>query len=301
MLTEGAHFNFPKMQLISHFPEMIAKYGSLSQYSTEICEASHKPMKAAYRLSNHINVMPQILDTYTRNHSFAMKELNIAQWSEDIEEFPADICKVLRPTPRGVHIPPGSPASSLSTQLKGLITPKKAYNLDSLANYFSLPDLQSLTADYMMNMSPDAAPDAGRLGHYPLEAYNTLQLPVPTFDNNGHIIHMIRCTGPELFRKKERRHDWVFVRRRKATNNKISGSLDGKVPARLNAIFKLRDPRVNSTYRLAHITLLKVIGSQTPDGPEGMPRVGNPTKNHVIQITDIEGMAHLIPIEPDNL
>ena len=126
-------------------------------------------------------------------------------------------------------------------------------------------------------------------------------MPIPTFDNNGHIIHMIRCTEPELFRKQERRHDWVFVRRKKATNDKIPGSLDSKVPARLNAIFKLRDPRVNSTYRLAHITLLKVIGSQTPDGPEGMPRVGNPTKNHVIQITDIEGMAHLIPIEPDNL
>ena len=149
--------------------------------------------------------------------------------------------------------------------------------------------------------SPDAAPDAARVCDYPLEAYNTLQVPVWTFDNNGHILHRIRCTGPELFRKQERRHDWVFVRRRPSSPDKIPGSLDGRVPARLNAIFKLRDPRVNTSYRLAHVSLLKLMGSPTPDGPEGIARVGTPMKNHVIKITDIEGMAHLIPIDLDNL
>ncbi|KAF8442596.1 hypothetical protein BGX38DRAFT_1144070 [Terfezia claveryi] len=33
-LTSGAHYNFPKMHLISHFVDQIAKYGSLPQYST---------------------------------------------------------------------------------------------------------------------------------------------------------------------------------------------------------------------------------------------------------------------------
>ena len=58
---------------------------------------------------------------------------------------------------------------------------------------------------------------------------------------------------------------------------------------------------MNTSYRLVHISLLKVIVVQTPDGPEGMARVGTAMKNHVIPITDIEGMVHLIPIEPDNL
>ena len=44
-----------------------------------------------------------------------------------------------------------------------------------------------------------------------------------------------------------------------------------------------------------------MIGVQTPDGPEGMAHFGTPMKNHVIPIIDIEAMAHLIPIEPDNL
>ncbi|KAF8425424.1 hypothetical protein BGX38DRAFT_1083788, partial [Terfezia claveryi] len=55
-----------KMHLILHFMEQIAKYGSLLQYSTEICKASHKPLKDAYRRSNHINALPQILRSYTR-------------------------------------------------------------------------------------------------------------------------------------------------------------------------------------------------------------------------------------------
>ena len=40
-LTTGAHYNFPKMHLISHHADQLMRYGSLPQYSTEICEASH--------------------------------------------------------------------------------------------------------------------------------------------------------------------------------------------------------------------------------------------------------------------
>ncbi|KAF8433169.1 hypothetical protein BGX38DRAFT_1102108, partial [Terfezia claveryi] len=64
--TNGAHYNFPKMHLISHFADQIAKYESLPQYSTEICEASHKPLKDAYWQSNHVHAVPQIIHAYTR-------------------------------------------------------------------------------------------------------------------------------------------------------------------------------------------------------------------------------------------
>ena len=32
-----------------------------------------------------------------------------------------------------------------------------------------------------------------------------------------------------------------------------------------------------------------------------MPHVRTPTTNHVIKISDIEGRAHLIPVEPDKI
>ena len=38
ILREGAHYNFPKIYLISHFAEQIPKFGSLPQYSKDITE-----------------------------------------------------------------------------------------------------------------------------------------------------------------------------------------------------------------------------------------------------------------------
>ena len=234
-----------------------------------------------------------------------MREQNIAQWSRELENFPRDILRVLRPTPQDNHIPRGAPASSISTKVKGPISQKKVYNLQTLASYFCLADLEELTTAYVINNiyqdNPHATPDASRLADTSLGAYNTLQIPVLTFDDNGHIWHKCRCTGPEPFRQKDPRHDWVFVWRQPSSRDKTPGSLDGRVPAQLNSVFQLTDSVNNTSYYLAHISLLKVVGSQIPDGPEGMPRVGIPMRNYVIPIADIEGIAHLIPIETDRL
>jgi len=43
----------------------------------EICKASHKPLKEAYRWSNHIDSIPQTIKGYGRAHSIAVKELEI--------------------------------------------------------------------------------------------------------------------------------------------------------------------------------------------------------------------------------
>ncbi|KAF8415574.1 hypothetical protein BGX38DRAFT_1074797, partial [Terfezia claveryi] len=59
--SNGAHYNFPKMHLILHFADQIAEYGSLPQFSTDICEALHKPLKDGYRRSNHVNAVPQVI------------------------------------------------------------------------------------------------------------------------------------------------------------------------------------------------------------------------------------------------
>ncbi|KAF8430817.1 hypothetical protein BGX38DRAFT_1078551, partial [Terfezia claveryi] len=50
--SNGVHYNFPKMHLISHFADQIAEYGSLPQFLTDICKALHKPLKDGYRWSN---------------------------------------------------------------------------------------------------------------------------------------------------------------------------------------------------------------------------------------------------------
>ena len=76
-LEGDSHFNFPKLHLLSHYADQIAQYGSLPQCSTQIYEASYKLLKYTYRRSNHVDSLPQIIDSYTREHNFAMREMNI--------------------------------------------------------------------------------------------------------------------------------------------------------------------------------------------------------------------------------
>ena len=162
-----------------------------------------------------------------------------------------------------------------------------------------------LTSQYLNSSdyksSPDLTSEVAELINAPLEAFRTLQVKVEAFDHDGHVIHDLRCTGPDLFRKQQIRHDWVFARRRRSGRSQAPSSLDGRIPEQLNAPFKLQDIRAKTTYRLAHVSVLSVVGSPTPCSPEGMVHVGTPNKNLVMCIADIEGMAHLVPIEPDKL
>ncbi|KAF8460148.1 hypothetical protein BDZ91DRAFT_785483 [Kalaharituber pfeilii] len=98
ILEQKSHFNFPKIHLISHFSDQISKYGSLPQYSTEICESLHKQLKQAYHRSNKVDAMPQILQTYTRSHAFAMRDKNISAWSKELPEVKNQIRNVIKPT-----------------------------------------------------------------------------------------------------------------------------------------------------------------------------------------------------------
>jgi len=147
-------------------------------------------------------------------------------------------------------------------------------NLGTLEAKYQLHDVRSLTLTYPTN-NPDSASNnsASEVSHLisaALEAFNTLQVAIPTFNNDGDTIHHARCTGLQLFWKREQRSDWVFVLCRKAGMTKSQGALDGRVPARLNGLFKLRDSHANMSYRLAYESLLSVVRSPTPDSTEGM-------------------------------
>jgi len=86
ILKEGVHYNFPKIHLISHYAEQIPKFGALGQFSTDISETMHKAFKDAYCRSNRVDSMSQVVTTYTRDHTFAMKDLTIKMWNRVREE-----------------------------------------------------------------------------------------------------------------------------------------------------------------------------------------------------------------------
>ncbi|KAF8430740.1 hypothetical protein BGX38DRAFT_1083510, partial [Terfezia claveryi] len=69
MLAQST-FNYPKLHLLTHYAEQVIQFGTLPQYSTEITESLHKPLKDAYKRSNRVDATIQILDTHSRDHAF---------------------------------------------------------------------------------------------------------------------------------------------------------------------------------------------------------------------------------------
>jgi len=74
-----ADFNFPKIQLMSHWAEQIRRYGALQQYSAERHEQAHKTnLKDGWNASNHyLNYLPQGNTFQLRILCFEIRELNL--------------------------------------------------------------------------------------------------------------------------------------------------------------------------------------------------------------------------------
>ena len=77
ILREVGHLNFSKVHLITHYAEQISKYWALGQYFMDISKAMHKDFKNTNQRSNKLNLRPQVINTYTRNHTLAMKDLRV--------------------------------------------------------------------------------------------------------------------------------------------------------------------------------------------------------------------------------
>ena len=76
ILQQGM-FNCPKLHLLTHYDSQIKDFETLPQDSMKITEALHKPLKDAYRCSNRVDAMEQILDTILRDYAIRVRELNL--------------------------------------------------------------------------------------------------------------------------------------------------------------------------------------------------------------------------------
>ncbi|KAF8415073.1 hypothetical protein EV426DRAFT_579129 [Tirmania nivea] len=147
-LVEDSHFNFPK---------------------------------DAYRRSNYVDSIPQILKGYSRGHSFAVKELEMSAWSA---EKPA-IAERLS-VPEGTRM------------------------------YMTLQEdqLQDFWERNVCHAAQDPGSDAKRILLYTtVEAYNILEIPVPDQDadeNNNYKLQHLRTTGRSNWRKGGPRRDAVW-------------------------------------------------------------------------------------------
>jgi Plavaka transposase len=95
--TAGAHFNFIKMHLLTHFRTHVERFGSIPMYSTEFGESAHRDqIKDGYRRSNKNNATKQILDRYDQQHAILMRErtLQVLCDQPGYEELVEDVRKL---------------------------------------------------------------------------------------------------------------------------------------------------------------------------------------------------------------
>ena len=286
ILREGAHYNFPKIQLISHYAQQIPKFGALSQYSTEISETMHKGFKEAYCRSNKVDATSQIVTTYTRDHTFAMKDMTISTWTQIKKDGNLTQSVGKQPTINQVYI-----------KLQGKIDLGTVSTLADLEVVAGLCDLKVATRVFLTRELKGANSDVMSLLAQGIRGYRSLQIPVPKLNGHGFVLHHARCTGLDDFRG-QKRSDWIWIRKHAASFRSQPGSLNGRIPGKLNALFKLTGIG-ETVYRLAHVTLLQCL-RESRQGEEGMPRVRLSTaiEGVVVPIATIEGMVHLIPLEP---
>jgi len=130
-----------------------------------------------------------------------------------------------------------------------------------------------------------------------VELLTQLEIPVLAFQETEiYDIHRARCTGALNFRNQGSRNNWVWVR---AGTEDMYGALRGSLPAKLVALFKIRDYRCEDRVRrLAGIQFVSAVNSGRISDIHSLVIVQmkeDAREFTVVDIGTILGLAHLIP------
>ena len=182
LLEEGSHYNFPKMHILIHYCDQIQEYGQLLQYFTEVDEAYHKPLKDAYHWSNHIDANPQIFKTHARDHTFAIRDLNLALSNPGDS---ADLDSVPPPTTNGSL----SVLHRSFVWLQGCQAYERVSNLQSLGVEYGFSDYENIICHYFKENYPilfnynlhDPNANVHILVTSPVESFSNLRIWLPLF------------------------------------------------------------------------------------------------------------------------
>jgi hypothetical protein len=157
---------------------------------------------------------------------------------------------------------------STGYQLKGRIVLKGvSWTIDSLTKYYDIPSIPIFT---FLDTLWKPAVIAGTLTaatyqsvtsnsdiwqNFTTSAYRHVVVPVADFQNDEAVVlHPVRCTGSSSWRGSQPRRDNVFIKK-----DAIHGQLDGRMPARVEAIFAINDLVLQKIHEVAFITEYKAV------------------------------------------
>ena len=294
LIHAESHFNFIKMHLISHFRDHICQFGNIPMFSTEYGELAHREqIKDGYQRSNKIDAARQILSSYGRQHAIRMRLLNLEFLRHAGADLPGEVVEYLEKT-RTAPAPP-----AYRRILKG-----RRDNVRDVVDFGRVLDVSSeAICRELIRYSRLSLPLGRRLPEdltilrsMPVELMTTLEIPVLAFqETDVYDIHRARCTGARLFRNQASRNDCVWIQ---AGGEQMYGALRGRLPAKLLALFKIRNTHQDTVCRLAGVQLMGVVNSGRPSDVHGLVTVHLRDDSRELTIVDIGtilGLAHLIP------
>jgi len=290
-----SHFNFIKMHLHSHLCDHIGQFGNIPIYSHEFGELAQKTqIKAEWWQLNKNDASRHIIQSYSGQHGIRMRLLNLesrrrcgADLSpEMVEQLDTtstttgpDICRrILKGRREDVsNMTDFSRVLGVSIQIiyRGLIR----YSQPNLPLERRLPE------------------DPEILESLPVKRLTQLEIPVLAFQETEiYNIQRGRCIGALNFRNHGSRNDWVLVL---AGTEDMYGALQGRLPAKLVALFKIRDYRCEDRVRrLTGVHFVSAVNSGRISDVHSLVTVQmkeDAREFTVVDIGTILGLAYLIP------
>jgi hypothetical protein len=290
-----SHFNFIKMHLLSHFCDHIRQFGNIPMYSTEFGELAHKTqIKAGWRQSNKNDASRQIVQSYSRQHGIRMRLLNLESLRRCGADLSPDVVEQLDTT-----------STTTAPGIRRRMLKGRRDDVSNMADFSRVLGVsiqiicRGLIRYSRHNLPPERRlpEDPEILESLPVELLTQLEIPVLAFQETEiYDIHRARCTGALNFRNHGSRNDWVWVR---AGTEDMYGALRGRLPAKLVALFKIRDYRCEDRVRrLAGVQFVSAVNSGRISDVHSLVSVQmkeDAREFTVVDIGTILGLAHLIP------
>jgi len=287
-------FNFIKMHYLTHFASQVWRFESISTYLTEIGKLAHKDqIKHGYRRSNKNQAAQQILLHYGRQHAIGIRLQTIEALSK--------VKPVIVVEDSGMEIPIVSSRSTHRQVLKGSM--KNTSMLTELSRALDI-HYSNMMEEILRFISQTTADDRrlpadpAELGLLPVEIFAQLEIPVSdSQETEGFQIHWAHYTRTKGFRNGGSSNDWVWVQTRGEANY---GDLQGRVVARLLALFKIRNI-LSKAAAVHHMTLVRIldpINGGRFNIASGQIQVGNRINGRGMPIDSIGAVIGQVQVIP---
>jgi len=297
------HFNFPKIYLNSHFRELIEMFGSLEQYSPSTKELLHKSeVKKGYWGSNKTgDFYLQILESNARIESFDVCKLNVNSGSCDMT---SPNISHLRP-PHVLKSPTGPYKYDFGVFLSSICNPELQNNME-IATYRFLNGQAISVVDEEL--------DIISIVLYKSIAVHFLKYGMAIWEKQ-----ILRCTLETHWHGCLPCHDWVWwqaCRQSRVMSWQPLESLvpplpwkalKGCLPVQLITLLKFSiiiDGKAMSDLQLAFVQTTTIAAGGAIERASGMEKVVQATPGtecQLVHASEIDGVAHLIPFDPDSI